>query len=79
MAVDELIGEHVSLMQCKKAVTSLTTHVTKVTKQKEGNELLPGKEENVWLVLSVKKTTPEKKLKPHRMYEVVQPFLMSHL
>ncbi|KAH8114552.1 ribosomal protein L1 [Phellopilus nigrolimitatus] len=72
----ELIDAHISPSQCKKAIIALTEHATKVTKQREENELLPGKEENVWLVLSVKKTTPEKKLKPHKIplvHPIVDP------
>lgn len=67
MAVDELIDSHVSSNQCKKAVKALVEHAAKFAKAKEEKELLPGKEENIWLVLSVKKTTPEKKLKPFKM------------
>ena len=68
MAVDDLIDYHVSVKQCKRAIKALHTHALKISKAKEEKELLPGKEENIWLVLSVKKTTPEKKLKPHKMY-----------
>lgn len=68
MAKDELIDAHVSISQCKKAATALLTHAKKVAEKKAESELLPGKEENVWLVLSVKKVSPEKKLKPFRMY-----------
>ena len=67
MAKDELVDSHVSVSQCKKAVSALAKHASKLAKQREDTELLPGKEENVWLVLSVKKVTPEKKLKPYRM------------
>lgn len=67
MAKDELIDSHVSIEQCKKAVDALTKHALKVAKEKAEKELIPGKEENIWLVLSVKKTTVEKKLKPFKM------------
>ena len=62
-----LIDSHVPQSQCKKAITALVKHATKIAKQKEETELIPGKEENVWLVLSVKKVVPEKKLKPYKM------------
>jgi hypothetical protein len=64
----ELIDSHVSTSQCAKAIDALLKHATKVARRKEEHELLPGREENVWLVLSVKKVTPEKKLKAHKMY-----------
>ncbi len=64
---DELVGDHVSLAQCKKAVVALRDYALKVAKEKEETELISGKEENIWLVLAVKKTQPEKKLKPFKM------------
>lgn len=75
MAADSLIDDQVSLNQCEKAVNALLKHVTKITKQKEEKELLPEREENVWVTFSVKKVTPEKKLKPRRMYVVHQSAL----
>ena len=65
--MDELIDNHVSSNQCKKAVEALTSHAVKIAKKRDENELLEGKEENVWLVLTVKRSHPEKKLKPQRM------------
>ncbi|EJC98145.1 ribosomal protein L1 [Fomitiporia mediterranea MF3/22] len=76
MAQDELIDSHVSKSQCEKAITALLKHATKIAKQKENTELLPGKEENIWLVLSVKKVIPEKKLKPFKIplaHPIVDP------
>ena len=64
---DVLIDSHVSSNQAKKAVVALLKHQTKIAKQKEETELLPGREENIWLVLSVKKANSGKKLKLHRM------------
>ena len=64
---DELIDNHVSTNQCKKAVDALMTHVAKAVAKRDENELLGGKEENVWLVLTVKRSHAEKKLKPQRM------------
>lgn len=67
MGAQKLIDSHVSTAQCERAVSALGEHATKIAKRKEEHELLPRKEENVWLVVSVKKVTPEKKLKAHRM------------
>ena len=61
------IDNHVSIKQCKKAITALHSHVSKKLKVKEETELLPGKEENVWLVVAVKQASAEKKVKPHKM------------
>ena len=68
MGANELIDSHVPAEQCEKAVAALLNHATKIAKQKEEHELLPRKEENLWLVVSVKKVAPEKKLKAHKMY-----------
>ena len=67
MAKKDIIDEHVSVSQSKKAISALLGHATKVAEQKEETELISGKEENIWLVLSVKKTSAEKKLKPSKM------------
>lgn len=68
MGASKLIDSHVSSAQCDKAVSALVGHATKIAKRKEEHELLPGKEENLWIVVSVKKVTPEKKLKAHKMF-----------
>lgn len=67
MSTADLIDSHVSTNQCKKAVSALIKHVLKTSKQKEETQLLPDREENVWLVVTVKKDHPEKKLKPFKM------------
>ncbi|TDL22228.1 ribosomal protein L1 [Rickenella mellea] len=67
MSNKELIDLHASADQCKKALVALSNHALKVAKKREESELLPGKEEFVWLVLTVKKTFPEKKLKPFKI------------
>ena len=67
MAKDELIDEHVSLHQSKLAVEALLSHASKVQEKKAQTELLPGKEQNVWLMVTVKQMHPEKKVKPHKM------------
>lgn len=66
-STDELVDNHVSLSQCEKAVIAIRNYGLKVAKKREETELISGKEENIWLVLTVKKTQPEKKLKPFKM------------
>ncbi|PAV16927.1 ribosomal L1 [Pyrrhoderma noxium] len=76
MAKKDIIDEHVSVSQSKKAISALLGHATKVAEQKEETELISGKEENIWLVLSVKKTSAEKKLKPSKIplaHPIVDP------
>lgn len=51
----------------KKKVKSLIEHAAKFAKAKEEKELLPGTTDDIWLGLTVKKTTPEKKLKPFNL------------
>ena len=63
----EQIDSHVSVEQAEKAINALHKHALK-QKEKEEEELLPGKEQNIWLVIGVKKIYPEGKLKPFRMY-----------
>lgn len=64
---DELIDAHVSGNQSKLAVTALLKHALKHKSDQEQNELLPDKEQFVWLTLAVKQVHPEKKLKPFKM------------
>ena len=63
----ELIDNHVSVKQCRRAITALMEYVLKEQQKREENELLPGKEENIWLQLAVKEVHTEAKLKPHKM------------
>lgn len=67
MAPKELIDDHVSEKQCKLAVNALLDHAVKVQEKKQETELLADKEQNVWLVITVKQMHPEKNLKPHRI------------
>ncbi|OCH90448.1 ribosomal protein L1 [Obba rivulosa] len=67
MAKGQLIDEHVSAQQCKLAVDALLDHAQKVEEKRSENELLPGKEQNVWLVVTTKQMHPEKKLKPAKI------------
>lgn len=67
MAVVDLIDEHISTAQCTKAIDALLKHGQAYQEKLAEHELLPGSEPHVWLVLGVKRTQPEKKLKPHKM------------
>ena len=69
MAVDttSLIDGRVSVEQCEKAVSALLRHVREVQQKAEETELLPGKEQHVWLVMTVKRMQPMKNLKPQQM------------
>ncbi|KAI6042653.1 ribosomal protein L1p/L10e family-domain-containing protein [Pisolithus marmoratus] len=67
MAKTELIDGHVSLKQCKRAVTALHDYATKKEKERQETELLPGKEQHVWLQITVKKMQPTLKVKPIRI------------
>lgn len=64
----ELIDGRVSVKQCRHAVTALMEYAVKQQEKREENELLPGKEENIWLQIAVKVIHGEAKLKPHKMY-----------
>ncbi len=72
----ELIDEHVSASQCKLAVEALLTHEVKRQAEQQESQLLPGKEQTIWLGVTLKQMHAEKKLKPHRMYVLI-PFLSS--
>lgn len=63
----ELIDSHVSVKQCRRAVTALMEYALKQQEKREESELLPGKEENIWLQIAVKEIHGEAKLKPHKM------------
>jgi hypothetical protein len=62
-----LIDDHVSAKQSGRAVTALMEYALKQQQKREENELLPGKEENIWLQIAVKEVHAEAKLKPHKM------------
>lgn len=65
---DVLIDSHVSLRQCKLAVEALHSHSAKKEQKAAETELLPGKEQHLWLQVAVKKMQPEKKIKPFKMW-----------
>ena len=75
----ELIDGHVSVRQCKRAVTALLDYALKQQQKREENELLPGKEEYIWLQISVMRVHAEAKLKPRRMCVDLQLCISSCL
>ncbi|KAF8743752.1 hypothetical protein AX14_000720 [Amanita brunnescens Koide BX004] len=74
MAKDELIDTHVYLQQCEKAIKALHSHQTKKQAELQENELLPGKEEHIWLNVTVKRVSPTLKIKPVRI-PIVHPIV----
>jgi len=68
MAKDELIDSKVSLKQCRLAVEALHSHESKRLEKLQETELLPGKEQNIWLNVTVKKIPSGHKFKPVKMY-----------
>ncbi|OSD02373.1 ribosomal protein L1 [Trametes coccinea BRFM310] len=76
MSSSQLIDDHVSVQQCKRAVDALISHAAKFEEKKAETQLLAGKEQNVWLVVNTKLMHPEKKIKPARIpvkYPIVDP------
>ncbi|KAJ7081595.1 ribosomal protein L1p/L10e family-domain-containing protein [Mycena belliarum] len=73
MPGDGLIDGHVSLKQCKLAVEALHAHAAKIEKKREG-ELLPGKEQTIWLNVTVKKIASAHKFKPVKV-PIVHPLV----
>jgi len=67
MAQLDYIDSRVSLKQCKLAVDALHAHQSKKEKELQDSELLPGKEQNVWLNVTVKKMPSGHKFKPVKM------------
>ncbi|KAK0503680.1 ribosomal protein L1p/L10e family-domain-containing protein [Armillaria luteobubalina] len=74
MAGDELIDSRVSVEQCKRAVDAIHSHQAKKSDKESANELLPGKEQIVWLNVAVKKVAAERKIMPTRI-PVVHPIV----
>ncbi|KAH9952495.1 ribosomal protein L1p/L10e family-domain-containing protein [Russula dissimulans] len=72
----EFIDGQVSVKQCRRAVSALMEYALKQKQKREENELLPGKEEGIWLQIAVKEVHAEAKLKPHKIpikYPLVDP------
>lgn len=63
----DLIDLHVSPTAIERAATALNTYISKSHAQQNEDELLGAREDFIWLVLSTKRMSPEKKVKPHRM------------
>ncbi|KAJ7166451.1 ribosomal protein L1p/L10e family-domain-containing protein [Mycena crocata] len=74
MAKDDLIDAHVSLKQCKLAVEALHAHTTKLAEKRQETELLAGKEQNIWLNVTVKKIASAHKFKPVKV-PIVHPLV----
>jgi ribosome biogenesis protein UTP30 len=68
MSKDDLIDAHVSLKQCRQAVEALHSHELKKKEKLEETQLLPGKDQHVWLNVTVKQIPTHRKLKPLKMY-----------
>jgi ribosome biogenesis protein UTP30 len=68
MSKDDLIDAHVSLKQCRQAVEALHSHELKKKEKFEETQLLPGKDQHVWLNVTVKQIPASHKLKPLKMY-----------
>ncbi|KAJ7160877.1 ribosomal protein L1p/L10e family-domain-containing protein [Mycena filopes] len=64
MATETLVDSHVSVEQCKRAINALHTHSTQAAQKKQETELLPGKEQNIWLNVTVKKIASAHSFKP---------------
>ncbi|PPQ88384.1 hypothetical protein CVT25_011263 [Psilocybe cyanescens] len=74
MSKGDLIDSHVSLKQCKKAVDALHSHELKKKEKFEEGQLLPAKEQNVWLNVTVKAIPSGHKLKPVKI-PIVHPLV----
>ena len=68
MSKDVLIDTHVSLKQCRQAVEVLHSHELKKKEKSDETQLLPGKEQHIWLNVTVKQIPIHYKLKPLKMY-----------
>jgi hypothetical protein len=74
-----LIDSHVSLHQCKLAIDALHAHSLKKEQTAAETELLPGKEQHIWLQVAIKKMQPEKKLKPFKMWVSIVCYAALHV
>ncbi len=67
MAPVELIDSRVKVDQCHRAIKALHEFQSKKDAALAESELLPGKEQTIWLNVAVKKISAEKKLMPVKM------------
>ncbi|KAF8158493.1 ribosomal protein L1p/L10e family-domain-containing protein [Crassisporium funariophilum] len=74
MSEEDFIDSHVSVKQCRKAVEALHSHELKKKEKFEENQLLPGKEQNVWLNVTVKQIAANHKFKPTKI-PIVHPLV----
>ena len=65
---DVLIDSRVSQSQCQKAVEALHSHELKKKEKFEENQILPAREQHIWLNVTVKQVAPTHKVKPFKMY-----------
>ncbi|KAK7055206.1 ribosomal protein L1p/L10e family-domain-containing protein [Favolaschia claudopus] len=70
----DLIDGHVSLKQCKLAIQALNTHTIKTAEKQKETELLPGKEQTIWLNVTVKKIASAHKFKPVKI-PIIHPLV----
>ncbi len=68
MSDGDLIDSRVSLKQCTKAIEALHSHQLKKNEKYEQDQLLPAKEQHIWLNVTVKTIPTAHKLKPVKMY-----------
>ncbi|KXN82821.1 Putative ribosome biogenesis protein C8F11.04 [Leucoagaricus sp. SymC.cos] len=74
MAKETLVDDHVSSSQILKAVEALHAYESKKQAQREETELLPGKEPNIWLNVTVKQVAPKNRIKPYKI-PIVHPLV----
>lgn len=78
MGKDELLDDRVSARQCKKAVDALHTHASQKAQKAAETELLPRKDEFVWLTVAVKKMPEGKQsFKPTKVYALLSFFMVN--
>lgn len=63
-----LIDGKVDKNQAKKAIDALHAHTTKAQQKQQDTQLLPAKEQHVWLNVTVKKIASAHKFKPVKMW-----------
>lgn len=68
MPKDDLIDAHVSLKHCRQAVEALHSHELKRKEKFDETQLLPGKDQHVWLNVTIKQIPAHHKIKPLKMY-----------
>jgi len=72
--MSELIDSHVSLEQCRQAVEALHSHEIKKKEKFEERQVLPAKDQHIWLNVTVKQIPAHHKLKPVKI-PIVHPLV----